>query len=61
MIKLSGFGCIQLEGAAAIGAHVIEAALWFAGIDDLLAATLRTRNDIPEKHSNIVDVEPEPL
>jgi hypothetical protein len=37
---------VQFEGAAAFGANMIEAALGFTGVDDILTAALRTTDNL---------------
>ena len=48
-IGASGLFIVDFEGAAAIGADVVEAALWFARVDDLAASTVRACDDISER------------
>lgn len=40
---------VQFEGAAAVGANVIEAALGLAGVNNVAAAALRAANDLLER------------
>ncbi len=45
-IELAGLPGVDLKGAAAIGANVIEAALRLAGVDDVRAVALRTPDEV---------------
>jgi len=57
MFKAAGFLCVELEGAAAVGANMVEAALGLAGVDDFPAATLRTAHDFFEsRHTGILAI-----
>lgn len=49
MLKSAGFLGIEFEGAAAIGADVVVAALGLAGVDNFAAAALRTADDLLER------------
>src|SRR5207248_2350825 len=55
LVDPAGFFCVDLEGAAAVGANVIEAALGLAGVNNFTAAALRTANDLLQRlHWGIV-------
>ena len=49
MFKAAGFLCVELEGAAAVGTNMVEAALGLAGVDDVVAAALRAAHDLLER------------
>lgn len=57
MVKAAGFLGIQLEGAAAISANVVEAALGLAGVDNVAAAALRAADDVLQSlHTGILAI-----
>jgi len=55
VVKTAGFLSIELEGAPAVGANVVVAALGLAGIDDVAAAALLAANDLLEREQRHIE------